>query len=67
MNIEANHATWAGHTFARELRMARGNDMFGSIDANKGDYQNGWDTAHSLNLTDLIPQFLPFAPFLQNQ
>jgi len=44
MNIEVNHATLAGHTFAHELRMARDNDMFGSIDANKGDYQNGWDT-----------------------
>ncbi|HEX2934412.1 MAG TPA: xylose isomerase [Bacteroidales bacterium] len=44
MNIEANHATLAGHTFAHELRMAADNGMFGSIDANKGDYQNGWDT-----------------------
>lgn len=44
LNIEANHATLAGHTFAHELRMARDNGMFGSIDANKGDYQNGWDT-----------------------
>lgn len=44
MNIEVNHATLAGHTFAHELRMARDNGMFGSIDANKGDYQNGWDT-----------------------
>jgi xylose isomerase len=39
-----NHATLAGHTFAHELRFARDNSMFGSIDANKGDYQNGWDT-----------------------
>lgn len=44
MNIEVNHATLAGHTFAHELRMARDMEMFGSIDANKGDYQNGWDT-----------------------
>jgi xylose isomerase len=44
MNIEVNHATLAGHTFAHELRMARDMGMFGSIDANKGDYQNGWDT-----------------------
>lgn len=44
MNIEANHATLAGHTFAHELRMAADHGMFGSIDANKGDYQNGWDT-----------------------
>ena len=44
MNIEVNHATLAGHTFAHELRVARDTGMFGSIDANKGDYQNGWDT-----------------------
>jgi len=44
MNIEVNHATLAGHTFAHELRTARDNGFFGSIDANKGDYQNGWDT-----------------------
>lgn len=44
LNIEVNHATLAGHTFAHELRMAGDNGMFGSVDANKGDYQNGWDT-----------------------
>jgi xylose isomerase len=44
MNIEVNHATLAGHTFSHELRMANDSGMFGSIDANKGDYQNGWDT-----------------------
>lgn len=44
LNIEVNHATLAGHTFAHELRMAADSDMLGSIDANKGDYQNGWDT-----------------------
>lgn len=44
MNIEVNHATLAGHTFTHELRMASDAGMFGSIDANKGDYQNGWDT-----------------------
>ncbi len=44
MNIEVNHATLAGHTFAHELRMASDAGMLGSIDANKGDYQNGWDT-----------------------
>lgn len=44
LNIEVNHATLAGHTFAHEIRMARDNGMLGSIDANKGDYQNGWDT-----------------------
>lgn len=44
LNIEVNHATLAGHTFAHELRMSADQKMLGSIDANKGDYQNGWDT-----------------------
>lgn len=44
MNIEANHATLAGHTFQHELRVARDNDVFGSIDANQGDMLLGWDT-----------------------
>ncbi|TKG96372.1 xylose isomerase [Puteibacter caeruleilacunae] len=44
INIEVNHATLAGHTFAHELQTAVDNNMLGSIDANKGDYQNGWDT-----------------------
>ena len=44
MNIEANHATLAGHTFEHEMRVARDNGMFGSIDANQGDMFNGWDT-----------------------
>ncbi len=44
MNIEANHATLAGHTFQHEIRMATINDAFGSIDANQGDYLLGWDT-----------------------
>ena len=44
LNIEVNHATLAGHSFAHELRMAADAKLLGSIDANKGDYQNGWDT-----------------------
>lgn len=44
MNIEANHATLAGHTFQHELRIARDNGVFGSIDANQGDMLLGWDT-----------------------
>ena len=44
LNIEANHATLAGHTFAHELQMCTDANMLGSIDANRGDYQNGWDT-----------------------
>jgi len=44
LNIEVNHATLAGHTFAHELQVAADANMLGSIDANRGDYQNGWDT-----------------------
>lgn len=44
MNIEANHATLAQHTFQHELRVARENGFFGSIDANQGDTLLGWDT-----------------------
>lgn len=44
MNIEANHATLAMHTFQHELRVARDNGVFGSIDANQGDMLLGWDT-----------------------
>lgn len=44
MNIEANHATLAGHTFQHELRVSAINGMFGSIDANQGDLLLGWDT-----------------------
>lgn len=44
INIEVNHATLAGHTFEHELQVAADAGMLGSIDANRGDYQNGWDT-----------------------
>lgn len=44
LNIEVNHATLAGHTFTHELQIAADTGMLGSIDANRGDYQNGWDT-----------------------
>lgn len=44
MNIEVNHATLAQHTFQHEIEVAAGAGMLGSIDANRGDYQNGWDT-----------------------
>lgn len=44
LNIEVNHATLAGHTFQHDLQVAADAGMLGSIDANKGDYQNGWDT-----------------------
>jgi xylose isomerase len=44
LNIEVNHATLAQHTFEHELQVAADNNLLGSIDANRGDYQNGWDT-----------------------
>ncbi len=44
VNVEANHATLAGHSFAHELQMCKDAGMLGSIDANRGDPQNGWDT-----------------------
>ncbi len=44
LNIEVNHATLAGHTFQHELQAAADAGLLGSIDANRGDYQNGWDT-----------------------
>lgn len=44
LNLEVNHTTLAQHTFAHELQVAADNNMLGSIDANRGDYQNGWDT-----------------------
>ncbi|MEE3332513.1 MAG: xylose isomerase [Myxococcota bacterium] len=44
LNIEVNHATLAGHSFQHELAYATANDLLGSVDANRGDPQNGWDT-----------------------
>ena len=44
LNIEVNHATLAGHTFQHELQVVANEGLLGSIDANRGDYQNGWDT-----------------------
>src|SRR5690606_798976 len=44
LNIEVNHATLAQHTFQHELQVAADAGVLGSIDANRGDYQNGWDT-----------------------
>ncbi|WPR70084.1 xylose isomerase [Flavobacterium sp. NG2] len=44
INIEVNHATLAQHTFQHEIEVAANAGMLGSIDANRGDYQNGWDT-----------------------
>ena len=52
VNIEANHATLAGHSFHHEIAYAVANGIFGSIDANRGDYQNGWDTDQFPNSVD---------------
>ena len=52
LNIEANHATLAGHSFQHELAYAVANDLFGSVDANRGDPQNGWDTDQFPNSAD---------------
>ncbi len=51
-NIEANHATLAGHSFHHEVAYAMASGMFGSIDANRGDPQNGWDTDQFPNSVD---------------
>ncbi len=59
LNIEVNHATLAGHTFQHELQVAADANMLGSIDANRGDYQNGWDTDQfPINLNELIESAL---------
>jgi xylose isomerase len=52
VNIEANHATLAGHSFHHEVAYAIANGLFGSVDANRGDYQNGWDTDQFPNSVD---------------
>lgn len=59
LNIEVNHATLAGHTFQHELQMAANEGLLGSIDANRGDYQNGWDTDQfPINLHEAIEAML---------
>jgi len=59
MNIEVNHATLAGHTFQHELQVAADNGMLGSIDANRGDNQNGWDTDEfPINIYELTEAML---------
>ena len=52
VNIEVNHATLAGHSFHHEVAYAVANGVFGSIDANRGDDQNGWDTDQFPNSVD---------------
>lgn len=59
LNIEVNHATLAGHTFQHELQVAADAGMLGSMDANRGDYQNGWDTDQfPTNLNELTESML---------
>lgn len=59
LNIEVNHATLAGHSFEHELQVAVDADMLGSIDANRGDYQNGWDTDEfPVNIYELVNAWL---------
>jgi xylose isomerase len=62
INLEVNHATLAGHTFTHEMQVAADAGMLGSMDANRGDYQNGWDTdqfPYDLNeLTEAMLIFL---------
>jgi xylose isomerase len=52
LNLEVNHATLAGHSFHHEVAYAITHGVFGSIDANRGDYQNGWDTDQFPNSVD---------------
>ncbi len=61
LNIEVNHATLAQHTFQHELQVAADSNMLGSIDANRGDYQNGWDTDQfPNNITEITEAMLVF-------
>ncbi|UOF88709.1 xylose isomerase [Fodinisporobacter ferrooxydans] len=64
LNIEANHATLAGHTFQHELRVSRMHGMLGSVDANQGDLLLGWDTDEFP--TDLYETTLAMYEILQN-
>ena len=62
LNIEVNHATLAGHTFQHELQIAADYNLLGSIDANRGDYQNGWDTDQfPNNITEVVEAMLVIA------
>jgi xylose isomerase len=59
LNIEVNHATLASHTFQHELQVAADAGVLGSIDANRGDYQNGWDTDQfPVNIYELVEAML---------
>ncbi len=59
LNLEVNHATLAQHSFQHELEVAAGANLLGSIDANRGDYQNGWDTDQfPVNVYELVEALL---------
>ena len=59
INVEVNHATLAGHTFTHELQVAADAGLLGSMDANRGDYQNGWDTDQFPNdINELVEAML---------
>jgi xylose isomerase len=59
LNVEVNHATLAGHTFQHELQVAADAGLLGSMDANRGDYQNGWDTDQfPNNINELVEAML---------
>ena len=62
LNLEVNHATLAQHTMQHEMAVAAGSNLLGSMDANRGDYQNGWDTDQFPNnlyeLTEMMLVFL---------
>jgi xylose isomerase len=59
LNVEVNHATLAGHTFTHELQVAADAGLLGSMDANRGDYQNGWDTDQfPNNINELVEAML---------
>jgi xylose isomerase len=59
LNVEVNHATLAGHTFTHELQAAADAGLLGSMDANRGDYQNGWDTDQfPTNINELVEAML---------
>ncbi|WP_374950714.1 xylose isomerase [Mucilaginibacter sp.] len=58
LNLEVNHATLAGHTFQHELQVAADAGLLGSIDANRGDYQNGWDTDQFPNDINEVTEYM---------
>jgi len=58
LNLEVNHATLAGHTFQHELQVAADAGLLGSIDANRGDQQNGWDTDQFPNNINEVTEYM---------